>query len=48
MLGLDISSYKVDHLYAALGQLSNHQLKIEKTKTGLESASTKNIRSVKY
>jgi transposase len=30
MLDLDISSYKVDHLYAALGQLSKHQLKIEK------------------
>ena len=30
MLDLDISSYKVDHLYASLGQLSKHQLKIEK------------------
>jgi transposase len=30
MLGLDMSGYRVDHLYAALGQLSKHQLKIEK------------------
>ena len=30
MLDLDMSSYKVDRLYAALGQLSKHQLKIEK------------------
>jgi transposase len=30
LLGLDMSGYKVDRLYAALGQLSKHQLKIEK------------------
>jgi transposase len=30
LLGLDMTRYKVDRLYAALGQLSTHQLKIEK------------------
>jgi len=29
-LGLDMSDYKVDHLYSSLGQLSTNQLKIEK------------------
>jgi len=30
LLGLDMCGYKVDRLYASLGQLSEHQIKIEK------------------